>query len=773
MLFVRVETLARGVVVERPLNRVAVSPMSNTTPYSNVALQSAGAARQLIAAVASDFTRMAPRLRSSRKAFRFIIKSILLGASVLVPTLALTMLWALHQVPLEKQSSTDGLSVLVEAANGQTLGRVGAFSDARRRGDFPDQLVKAVLSIEDRRFFAHWGVDPWGIARAAYANWTAGSIVEGGSTITQQLVKMQFVGGERSLDRKVREAFTAAWLDLRLGKDEILTRYLNSVYLGAGAYGMSAAARLYFDKTLADLTLAESAMLAGLIQAPSRFDPIRNLEAAQRRAGTVLEAMREAGAIDAKAADGAKAEPATLKLSPTTVRAGSWFADWIAKHELPKISGSPSRTIRVRSTLEPEVQRVAERIVNEALTRSGDAQGASQAALVAMRPDGAVIAMVGGRNYEESQFNRAADAQRQPGSTFKLFVYYAALRNGYSPDSMVDASPIEIGRWRPENYGGQQFGQMTLRQAFAQSVNSAAVRLAMTVGLDKVVAAARELGLDAPLTQVPSLALGSNEVSLLDLTGTLAAVRSGRSRLEPWGISAFSPDGGALRSLGPPAQQGELPQREALTRLLESVVQSGTGRAAALDGQAVAGKTGTSQDHRDAWFVGFSNDLVVGVWVGNDDRTPTKGITGGALPAQIWRQFVSVATPLAGRAKGPDVVAVPPSATSSPPASPQCDQAACAARFNSFRSSDCTYQPYAGPRRLCELRTLPSQSAAAIEADRETERAKSEDSDEDASKPRMSLRGPDAKRPPVYGYQEPRRPFGSSFFRRLDQRGSY
>ena len=418
------------------------------------------------------------------------------------------MLWALHQVPLEKRLGIDGSSVLVEAANGETLGRVGPLSDAKRREDFPDQLVKAVLSIEDRRFFSHWGVDPWGIARAAYANWTAGSIVEGGSTITQQLVKMQFVGGERSLDRKVREAFTAAWLDFRVGKDEILTRYLNSVYLGAGAYGMSAAARLYFDKSLGELTLAESAMLAGLIQAPSRYDPIRNLEAAQRRAGTVLDAMREAGAIDAEAANGAKAKPATLKLSPTTARAGSWFADWIAKHELPKISGSPSRTIRVRSTLEPEVQRVAEKIVNEALTRSGDAQGASQAALVAMRPDGAVIAMVGGRNYEESQFNRAADAQRQPGSTFKLFVYYAALRNGYSPDSMVDASPIEIGRWRPENYGGQQFGQMTLRQAFAQSVNSAAVRLAMTVGLDKVVAAARELGLDAPTNASTQLGPG-------------------------------------------------------------------------------------------------------------------------------------------------------------------------------------------------------------------------------------------------------------------------
>jgi membrane peptidoglycan carboxypeptidase len=383
--------------------------------------------------------------------------------------------------------------------------------------------------------------------------WAAGSVVEGGSTITQQLVKMQFVGSERSLDRKVREAFMGMWLDFRLGKDEILTRYLNSVYLGAGAFGMSAAARLYFDKTLGELTLAESAMLAGLIQAPSRYDPIRNLEAAQGRAGTVLDAMREAGVIDAKAADEAKATPATLKLSAKTARAGSWFADWIAKHELPKISGSASWTIRVRSTLEPEVQRIAEKVINEAL-KQPSARGVRQAALVAMRPDGVVIAMVGGRDYDESQFNRAVDAKRQPGSTFKLFVYYAALRNGFSPHSMIDASPIEIGKWRPENYGGQRFGQMTLTQAFAQSVNTAAVRLAMTVGLDKVVEAARELGLDAPLREVPSLALGTNEVSLLDLTGTLAAIRAGRAKLEPWGISAFSPEGGALRSLGQPAR---------------------------------------------------------------------------------------------------------------------------------------------------------------------------------------------------------------------------
>src|SRR6185369_12981590 len=387
---------------------------------------------------------------------------------------------------------------------------------------------KAVLSIEDRRFYHHYGIDPLGVTRALWANWNAGEVVEGGSTITQQLAKMRFVGNERSFDRKLREALTAIWLDFRLGKDEVLTQYLNGVYLGAGAHGVSAASRVYFDKDLSQLTLAESAMLAGLIQAPSRYDPIRNGNAARRRANVVLDAMLETGAIDATAAERAKAEPAKLTPSPRASPSASWFSDWIAKHELPKIAGSTKRAMRVRTTFQPEIQQIAAQAVEDVLTREGAGRGVSQAALVAMRPDGSVVAMVGGRNYNESQFNRAADAQRQPGSTFKLFVYYAALRNGYSPDDTIDASPVEIGRRRPENYGGQQYGHMTISKAFAHSVNSAAVRLAMTVGLDKVVQAARDLGLRAPLARVPSMALGSNEASLLDLTGTFASVRSGR-----------------------------------------------------------------------------------------------------------------------------------------------------------------------------------------------------------------------------------------------------
>src|SRR5262249_26610248 len=306
-------------------------------------------------------------------------------------------------------------------------------------------------------------------------------------------------------------------------------------------------------------------------------------DAARARAAMVLDAMVETGAIDAQSASAAKSAPATPRPSQQVARAGGWFAEWIAKSELPKIAGSLKRTMRVRTTLQPEVQRVAEQAVNEAIGREGKKLGFGQAALVAMRPDSAVVAMGGGRDYNESQFNRAADAQRQAGSTFKIFVYYAALLNGYSPDSDIDASSLTIGKWSPENYGGGQYRHMSLSDAFAHSINTAAVRLAATVGLNKVTAAARELGLTAPLTAVPSMALGSNDVTLLDMTGAFASVRAGRPKLEPWGIAALSADGGALRTLGAPAvPTNTLQQRDALTRLLHDVVDLGTGRAASL-----------------------------------------------------------------------------------------------------------------------------------------------------------------------------------------------
>jgi 1A family penicillin-binding protein len=696
-------------------------PRSHSKARHEAFLQIVDGVRQLFTAMAPETISLSPQFARAGRTIVTLIKFAAFTMALTAVGFSALMLWALYSVPLEKQARAAAPSLLIEAANGEPLGRVGALADDVRRQDFPNTLVKAVISIEDRRFYDHRGVDLRGIARAAYANWAAGGVVEGGSTITQQLAKMQVVGNERSLNRKLREACTAIWLELRLDKDEIVRRYLNTVYLGSGIHGMSAAARMYFDKSVSQLTLPEAALLAGLIQAPSKYNPIQSLDVAQRRAAEVIDAMAATGAIDAAAAGQAKAHPAVPKLSPRTVRAGSWFADWIAKSEVPKIAGSGGRALRVRTTLEPQLQQLAERVVNEALARPQDARGASQAALVAMRPDGSVVAMVGGRNYEESEFNRAADAQRQPGSAFKLFVYYAALRKGYSPDDTIDASPVEVNGWEPENYGGREFGRMTLSQAFALSVNSAAVRLSQTTGLDEVIAAAHELGLNAPLKKVPSMALGANEVTLLDLTGAFASVRAAHSKVEPWGIAAFGQEGGGLRSLGPPSVSGQkLPHIHELTRLLEGVVEHGTGRAASLDNGKAAGKTGTSQDYRDAWFIGFNQALVAGVWVGNDDRTPMQGVTGGSLPAQIWKRFVSAATPLLDQKSAPAAVetdATPaespkPSATPGARNEAQCDLSACAAQYSSFRASDCTYQPLdGGPRRVCDRGTSPGAGA--------------------------------------------------------------
>jgi 1A family penicillin-binding protein len=682
------------------------------------------------------------------------------------------MLSVLRDMPQGNRKEINPQGLLIEAANGEPLGRVGPFGDPVEQKDFPDYLVKAVLSIEDRRFYQHWGVDVRAVARALRANWRAGEIVQGGSTITQQLAKLQLVGDERSFQRKLREALAALRLEQRFSKSEILSQYLNTVYLGRGAYGMSAAARIYFDKSLPELALAETALLAGLIQAPSRYDPGRNLAAAHRRAAAVLHAMVKTGAIDRKSAEQAKAQPATFKGSSTTTLAHSWFADWIANHEFPKLAGSRDRVMRIRTTLRPEFQELADRIITEVLKREGPTRGVTQGALVAMRPDGAVVAMVGGRDYDESQFNRAVDAKRQPGSAFKLFVYFAALQNGYRPDSTIDAAPIKVGRWEPENYGGQQYGRMTLSQAFAHSVNTAAVRLAMTVGLDEVINAARTLGLDAPLSGAPSMVLGANEVNLLDLTGCFAAVRAGRPKLEPWGIAAFGAEGRRLRSLGPLPRSGQvLPHQQELTSLLRSVVNHGTGRAAALDDDDAAGKTGTSQDYRDAWFVGFNKALVVGVWVGNDDRSPMKGVTGGSLPAEIWKRFVVAAKPLVDPLDSPATVQA--SMNPLPAKQPQCDRVACAAAYQSFRSSDCTYQPHSGSRRLCEKGN--SQIAArpdSSNSNRGTELVNRENSSSHRStkvttraSSSMGLRGPGAGPSSVAPVAEPRaRSFGPAIF---------
>nr|WP_246329584.1 PBP1A family penicillin-binding protein [Chthonobacter rhizosphaerae] len=592
---------------------------------------------------------------------------------------------------------------LLRTADGDRLSPAGeVVGRYARAGDVPAHLVDAVLAIEDRRFWSHFGVDLRGIARAAFRNLQAGGVVEGGSTITQQLVKVTALDHDRTFRRKIQELALALRAEVSLGKDEILTRYLNAIYLGQGARGFPAAAEVYFGKDVADLSVAESAILAGLIRAPSTLNPVSNLDAARSRARTVLGAMVETGALTPEEAEAASAE--LDRISPVRRPAGTWFADWVAK-DAAALAARAGADVEVRTTLDPALQRIAETVVGDALKRRGKAAGASEAALVALRPDGAILAMVGGRDFAASTYNRAASALRQPGSTFKLFVTYAALKEGFSPLDRVLDRPVDVDGWTPQNHSGRYFGEVSIAEAFARSLNAAFVRLAMEVGIDKVAAAARELGIDAPLTETPSLALGTSETTLLDITGAYASVRAGVAPVEPWGIEATSPPGAddwtPVGPVKPPTVELG-PIAEELAAMLGLTVERGTGRRARLDRPA-AGKTGTSQNYRDAWFVGFTEDLVVGVWVGNDKGEPMKEITGGELPAEIWRAFMREADrrdepadpPLAVLDDGGDVVD-----TFEPPRA--CNVDLCSRAYRSFRASDCTYQPWRGPRRICE-----------------------------------------------------------------------
>jgi penicillin-binding protein 1A len=708
---------------------------------------------------------------------RFVVGTVVL-AVVGVLALSGSILWALHDLRLErpmKQATKPAL--VLEAAGGEPLGRIGPLKFAEvERMKFPEHLVQAVLSMEDRRFYSHSGFDLVGIARAARRNMAAGNVVEGGSTITQQLVRMRFSDRERTFTRKIREILTAIWLEWHLTKDEILTSYLNSVYMGADAHGVPAAAHLYFSKRVSELTLSEAAMLTGLIRAPSQLNPLRDLQVAQARAAVVLDAMVANGAINGETAAAAKREMATLKLSPEFRHARSWFADWVAQEGV-QVTGSSWHSVRVRTTLDPRLQLLAETTINEVLARQSARARASQAALVALRPDGAVLAMVGGRDYGTSQFNRAVEANRHPGSAFKPFVYLAALRKGYSPQDVIDAGPVEIKGWQPENFGGREYGRVTLAEAFARSINTAAVRLAMDVGLNEVISAARDLGIDARLSAVPSLALGAVEVSLLDLTGAFASVRAGRLRVKPWGIAAFGADDQSpMRPLGPPiVGSGQtLQHQQPMTDLLRLVIERGTGRAAVLDGFA-AGKTGTSQNHRDAWFIGFNEALVVGVWVGNDDGSPMEGVVGGTVPASIWKRFMTEATSIVGETKlrvadlpgrgatpafvpeqqaaqRPNQVERSPTSATEARAPGHCNVDACARKYSSFNASDCTYQPYnGGQRRLCEMDSqsarTPSQDVSAA-ADRQFRQPV-------APSPRRAESAPNERRAP----ERLRRPF--------------
>ena len=542
---------------------------------------------------------------------------------------------------LAQGGRTPGVTIL--AADGSVLASYGqVFAGPVGRQDLPQALIDAIVSIEDRRFYDHFGIDPWGILRAAVTNLRAGRLLQGGSTITQQIAKNVFLTPARTLRRKVQEVLLAFWLEHRFAKDQLLTIYLNRVYLGSGSYGVEAAARRYFGKTTAALGLAEAAMLAGLPKAPSRYAPTHDLAAAQARAAVVLDAMVAAGRLDGEAAAAAKAAPATLAGSYRGSGSARYFADWISDR-LADYIGRPAEDMVVVTTLRPSAQIAAERAVAALLGDVGAAKNVGQAALVAMSPDGAVRAMVGGRSYAASQFNRAVQARRQPGSAFKIAVYAAALEAGLAADDKVDDAPIDIDGWQPRNYGGTYRGSITLTEALAHSSNSVAVQLTERVGRGVVLDTARRLGIGGALAATPSVALGVGEVSLIDLTGAYAVVANGGTGVLPHGIAeirgrddrvVYRREGSGLGRVLPAAVA------ETLSMMLHAAVTTGTGRRAALD-VPTAGKTGTSQDFRDAWFLGYRAGLVAGVWLGNDDATPMDGVTGGSLPAHLWRDFMN------------------------------------------------------------------------------------------------------------------------------------
>ena len=565
-----------------------------------------------------------------------------------------------------------GPAIVFTAADGQVFAARGAAKGEKVEIDrLPADLVHAVIAIEDRRFYSHHGIDLRGILRAASHDLHGDGGIEGASTITQQLVRMSYLSPERSLRRKVQEVILALWLETRLTKNEIFARYLNTAYFGAGAYGIDAAAQRYFRKKAGSLNLAESAMLAGLIRSPTQLAPTRNLEAARRRADTVLKAMVAAGYLDKARAAAARANPAKLAVPPETEPGQNYFVD-TAESELKRLVGSPPMDLGADTTLDPRLQDAAERVIGKWLGQEGARRHVGQAALVALAPDGAVLALVGGRDYAQSQFNRAVQAQRQAGSLFKIFVYLAAFNAGYTPSSVVVDQPVTIGDWQPKNYETGYRGPVTLRTAFAQSINTVAVQLTQAVGVERVIDIARSLGIHTELPAVPSLALGSAEVSLLDMTAAMDAIAVDSKAIEPYTIRRIRTGTRALLYTRPDTV-AERPDwnRNALVQLLEGVVTNGTGQAARLDRRA-AGKTGTTQDYRDAWFIGFTSDIVVGVWVGNDDDRPTDGVVGGDLPAKIWHDYVEgaeriLSTPIAAASHLAEPQPAPLAAPAQPP----------------------------------------------------------------------------------------------------------
>ena len=566
---------------------------------------------------------------------------LILVWSILFMSIAIT--WSLLNLPeTESIQISRQPSITFLDKQGRIIASYGdIYGQTIQYKNLPENLINAVIITEDKRFFSHIGVDLKGILRAAYVNIKAGKIVQGGSTITQQLAKNLFLTPERSFTRKLHELILSFWLEIRFTKEQILSIYLNRVYLGSGTYGVQAASEKYFNKKVEELNLYECALIASLLKAPSKYNPISNEKLSRVRTTKVLDNMAKNKLITLKNVQDARMNNKKYDKFTSAPKSTRYFVDWL----LPRVKsylGEIKEDLIVRTTLDVQLQELAETSVNKITAKY---ESADQSALVALSLNGEILAMIGGRDYGDSQFNRVTQAQRQPGSAFKIFVYLASLKNGFLPDDVMIDSEININGWSPQNYKKEYIGEVSLSEAFAKSINTVAVKLSEDIGRENVIKIAKSLGVSSPLVNSPSIALGTSEVNLLELTSAYNVLANDGNGVFVHGIRSIeNTDGKVLfiREGSGPGKILDTPVVSTMTEMMELTIRSGTGKKAKIDRPA-AGKTGTSQSLRDAWFVGFTSDLVVGVWFGNDDDSPMNEITGGTAPAILWSDFMKKA----------------------------------------------------------------------------------------------------------------------------------
>jgi penicillin-binding protein 1A len=601
----------------------------------------------------SPARRRKPRARKAKPARgkrRWIVRSaywtLVMGLWLAIGTAGFVAWVGAHLPPIQSlEIPKRPPSIQVVDYQGRALARRGDLAGAPLPlKELPAYVPKAFIAIEDRRFYEHNGIDPYGIARALTANVLHLGVAQGGSTITQQLAKNLFLTQERTITRKLQEALLALWLERKFSKTRILELYLNRVYFGSGAYGIEQASQHYFGKSARNITLAEAALLAGVVKSPSRLAPTRNFDGAEKRARVVLAAMAELKFISHSTERTALAHPPRIVAQANTGSV-NYVADWVMD-ALNDTLGRVEEDITVQTTIDANLQTNAEKALIEVLAQKGDKNGVGQGALVAMTPDGAVRALVGGRNYAESQFNRAVSARRQPGSAFKPFIYLTALENGLTPDTVREDRPINVKGWHPENYRHEYFGPVSLTKALALSLNTVSVRLTLEFTPMAVIRTAYRLGITSKLEPNASIALGTSEVSMLELAGAYASFANGGYALIPHVVRKITAANGKVlyaRNMGQLGRIIDARHVAMMNQMMAETLTSGTAHKAALPGWPAAGKTGTSQDFRDAWFIGYTAHLVTGVWLGNDDGTPTRHVTGGSLPVEVWSRFMRTA----------------------------------------------------------------------------------------------------------------------------------